>query len=450
MSAIALLMGLLVLSYLGSLLVGLGKTKGGLASGIEFIGLGFIVGPHALGVLDRPIITEFEPVVQVAIGWFAFVIGLDFGRVEGRRVRTASTILGIACALLTGGIVAVAVWQTLHRLPHAWIDDSGILLLAAGAGAVTAETARNAVEWVQARWHAKGPISRLLVDIGASDDLAPFVAAGAIFAMAPSTDMKLDLPAYGWFGASFALGAGLGIVTAMLLRGAEGDAVWGALIGTILLAVGAAARFGLCTAFITFVMGIALAAASPSRRALRKMVGPTERAVLYPMLLLAGARIDLRPLAANHMLTALVALVLVARIVAKLLSGLVVRASTPAARPAGPLMGIVMLSSGPVSIACGLVFALRFPGAVGDTLLVCAVASALLGEIVATLSLRALFIDTGEIQPASTAAATVPPPPMSSATSVVPPPRPSTVPPPLHDGLSSEKMAVAPESGDDL
>lgn len=440
-------MGLLVLSYLGSLLVGQNKpgakTKGGLASGIEFLGLGFLVGPHALGVLDRPIITEFEPVVQVALGWFAFVIGLDFGRVEGRRVRTASTILGIACALVTGVIVAGAVWEAIHHMQHAWIDETGILILAAGAGAVTAETARNAVEWVQARWNAKGPITRLLVDIGAADDLAPFVAAGAIFAFAPAAGMKVELPAVGWFGASFALGAGLGIVTAMLLRGAEGDAVWGALIGTILLAVGAAAGFGLCTVFVTFVMGVALAAASPSRRALRKVVGPTERAVLYPMLLLAGARIDLRPLFENRILAAIVALVLVARIAGKLISGLVVRASTPAARPAGPLMGIVMLSSGPVSIACGLVFALRFPGPVGDTILVCAVASALLGELVATLSLRALFIDTGEIQAPAAMASIPPPPPSSPAGPSVPPPRPSTVPPPLHAGLSSENVPVA-------
>ena len=96
----------------------------------------------------------------------------------------------------------------------------------------------------------------------------------------------------------------------MLLRGAEGDAVWGALIGTLLLGVGAAARFGLCTIFVTFVMGIALAAASPSRRVLRKVVGPTERAVLYPMLLLAGARLDPRPVIENRGLSILVGAVL--------------------------------------------------------------------------------------------------------------------------------------------
>ncbi|HVJ88551.1 MAG TPA: potassium transporter Kef, partial [Labilithrix sp.] len=78
MSAIALLMGLLVLSYLGSLIVGTGKVRG-LASGIEYLGLGFAVGPHALGLVERPMIAEFEPIVQVALGWLTFGIGLEFG-----------------------------------------------------------------------------------------------------------------------------------------------------------------------------------------------------------------------------------------------------------------------------------------------------------------------------------------------------------------------------------
>ena len=126
------------------------------------------------------------------------------------------------------------------------------------------------------------------------------------------------------------------------------------------------------------------------------MVSPTERAVLYPMLLLAGAHLDARPLLEDRMLVALLALVLMARIVGKLLSGFVLRALVPAARPAGPLFGIVLLSSGPVSVSCGFVFALRFPGRIGDTLLVCAAASAVLGELVSTFALKNLLTQLGE------------------------------------------------------
>ncbi len=395
MSAIALLMGLLVLSYLGSLLVGTGKTRG-LPSGIEYVGLGFLVGPLALGLVERRMIVDFEPIVHVALGWITFVVGLNFGQVEGRSVERSATTIGIACAVVTGTLVGIATQSLLVAVHVPGIDGPGTSVLSAGAGAVSAETARHGIEWVKGRWSASGPVSRLLVDIGASDDLVPLVTAGVVFAVAHPPGVLVW--GWAWFGASLALGALLGVVTALLLRGAEGDAVWGALLGTLLLGVGAAGRFGLCTLFVTFVMGIALAAASPSRRALRKLVTPTERAVLYPMLLLAGARLDPRPVMENQMLLALVALVLLARIVGKIVSGLIIRAKAPAARPAGAWLGIVLLSSGPVSIACAFVFALRFPGPVGDTLLVCAVAAAVLGELVSTLSLKAMLAEAGELE----------------------------------------------------
>jgi len=401
LSAIALLMGLLVLSYIGSLIVG-GRTARGLPSGVEFLGLGLAVGPHALGLVERQMIAEFEPIVQVALGWLAFVVGLDFGRVDGRRVRAKPMVVGVACALLTGGGVAFAVLQLLARIRVPGLEGTSAILFAAGAGAVTAETTRFVVQWVAVRWKVKGPMSTLLGELASSDDFAPLVAAGAIFSLAPATDTGVHLPALGWFALSTALGGLLGTVTALLLRGAEGYAVWGGLVGTILLGVGTSARFGLCTIFVTFVMGIALAAASSNRRALRQMVSRTERAVLYPMLLLAGARIDATPLLEARILVALVALVLLARIVGKLASGLVVRTVFATARPAGPALGLVLLSSGPVSVSCAFVFALRFPGRIGDTLLVCAAASAVLGEVVSTVAVKNLLTELGEVTAVST------------------------------------------------
>lgn len=396
MSAIALLMGLLLLSFLGSLIVG-GRAARGLPSGVEYLGLGFAVGPYALGLFERSMIVQFEPVVQVALGWLALVVGLDFGRVEGGRVRTGSMVLGIVSATLTGIGVGAATLYVLRVMPVPGLDPSSQVLFAAGAGAVTAETSRAAVRWVANRWSSKGPVTRLLRELGSADDFAPLVAAGAIFSFTPPAGLAIALPPWGWFAASILLGALLGTVTALLLRSAEGDAVWGALVGTLLLGVGTAVRFGVCTILLTFVMGIALATASPARRVLRRMVGETEHAVLYPMLLLAGAHLDPRPVFENKKLGALVALILLARIVAKLLSGVLVRYAAPASRPAGAGLGIVLLSSGPMTVSIGFVFALRFPGIVGDTLLVCAAASNVLGELVSTLALRRLFVQVGEI-----------------------------------------------------
>jgi hypothetical protein len=389
-------MGLLVLSYIGTILVGSGKVRG-LPSGIEFIGLGFVVGPTVLGLVDRPLIAGFGPIIDAALGWHAFIIGLDFGRVEGRRVVVREMALGTVGALLTGLLVAVAVWKVRASgaLPGIGVADG--VVLAAGAGAVCAETAGQTVEWVQGRWGAEGPVSQFLRHISAADDLVPLVAAGAIFSLVPHPALTISPPAWGLFAASVALGVLLGLVNSMLLRGVDGDAAWGALIGTLLLVVGAAARLGLCTIFVTFVTGITLAATSPSRQALREMVGRTENAIVYPMLLLAGARIDLRPLLESGVLMTVLPLALLTRGIGKLWTGALIRTVAPAARPAGLGLGTALLSSSPLSASCGLVLALRFPGPVGDTLLVCAVGSAILGELISTLALKRLLVRTGEI-----------------------------------------------------
>ncbi len=401
MSAIALLMGLLLLSYLGSLLVGGRSAARGLPSGAEYLGLGFAVGPHALGLVERPMIADFEPIIQIALGWLAFVVGLDFGRVEGRRVRPAAMALGVVSALITGVFATLAVLRVLAYAPVPGVEGTNVWLLAAGAGVVTAETTRLGAQWVAARLRARGPLSDLLVELGSADDFVPLAAAGAIFSLVPPTAVVFALPAWGWFGVSLVLGALLGTVTALLLRGAEGYAVWGALLGTLLLGVGTAARFGFCTIFVTFVMGIALAAVSKTRRILRRLVGATERAALLPMLLLAGARLDFRPVLETRALLAIVAFVLIARILGKFVSAQLVAAVHPIARPAGRGFGLVLLSSGPVSISCGFVFALRLPGNVGDTVLICAAASAVLGDLVSTFALRRLLVRVGEVPAAS-------------------------------------------------
>lgn len=398
MSSIALLMGLLLLSYVGSLIVGGQAASRGTPSGVEYIVVGLVVGPHALALVDRSMIADFAPIAQVALGWLTFMIGLDFGRVQGRRVRLKAMVLGVTGALLTGMIVTFSVYRYLVAFPQAGLSGSSAFILAAGAGAVTAETTRFAVQWVSARWDAKGPLSDLLVEIAASDDFAPLVAVGALFAMEPPRGATVDLPPSGWFLVSVALGGLLGTVTALLLRGAEGYAVWGALLGTLLLGVGAAERLGLCSIFVTFVMGIALAALSPSRRVLRRMVGSTERAILLPTLLLAGARVDAREVLSHPSLVAVVAIAILARIFGKFVAGTLFRVFAPAARPAGPMLGAVLLSSGTFSIGCGLVLALRFPGLVGDTLLIVAMASVVTGELVSTLGIKRLLERVGEMR----------------------------------------------------
>ncbi len=422
MNAILLLMGLLVLSYIGSFLVGGHVLRGfGLPSGAEYVVLGFLIGPVvALGLLDRSTLAAFEPVADAALGWLALVVGLGFGFVGSRRARAARLALGAGLALAGGAAVAAAVWILAARLhPHLAPEQRAVLSL--GVGAACAETTRHAILWVTERHRASGPLSSLIADLADSDDLAPLLLMGVAFALAPAAAARWTIPFYGWTLVTAAIGVALGLIAVVLL-GSDFRLIqsWGVLLGTSLLAIGTSARLGLSPQLAAFAMGVTIAGASRHREEIVEMVAPTERAVLLPVLLLAGAHVEPRD---ARFLLPIVGVALAARAAAKLGAGLVVRAAFREARGAGPGLGLGLLSSGAVAMSVGLAFALRFPGEVGRAVLAAAAASTLAGEFVGPAALRAALRRAGEIaEPSSRASGRGPggAPPAPDSTSGAP------------------------------
>jgi hypothetical protein len=416
MNPILVLMGLLVLSYLGSFLVGGRAVRGlGLPSGAEYVALGFLVGPQLLGLVERRVFEAFEPIAHVALGWLALLVGIDYGYVGHRRARPASLVLSTFGGLLTGSLTAAAVWAVCR---YGLGRPTGIdrILLAGGVGAACAETTRHAVRWVFERHQARGPLSQLIAEVAYADDLVPLLAIAALFSLAPAGHAAagagqaatLVLPFWGWLGVTLALGVVLGGMTALLIgKEFQLHSSWGFLLGTSMLAIGTAARLGLSTLTVTFLMGATMGAVSPHHRHLRVMLLRTERPVLLPALLLCGARIDLHAAGA---LAWCIPVAVLARIAGKLLSGAALQARFEAARRGGPLLGLGLLSSGALSLCIGLAFALRFPGPVGDTVLIAATVTAVAGEFIAPVALRNLLRRAGEIEDAPAA-----PPPEPAA-----------------------------------
>jgi Kef-type K+ transport system membrane component KefB len=182
-SAIHLLIGLLVLAYMGSILVGGRAIRGyGLPSGSEYVLLGVVLGPHVLAVLDASTVRSFEPVVQVGLCWIALVVGADYGFNGERRVSGQRVLAGFGITLLSALFIGRAVLVvSLACFGFAWQDG---LLLAFALGAVSCETTRHAVRWVAIRHRAR-PVSDLVADIADADDAVPLVVIAALFAIAP-------------------------------------------------------------------------------------------------------------------------------------------------------------------------------------------------------------------------------------------------------------------------
>jgi len=378
LNAVLLLVGLLVLSYLGSFLVGGRTARGaGLPSGVEYVALGFVLGPQALDLVGGDMLAAFEPVVQVALGWLAFAVGLDFGYAGERRARAGNFALATLGALLTGGAVAGATWLVVRRF-HVGATVTEQLLMAGGVGVACSETTRHAVRWVVDRHSAQGPLAEQLNEIAHTDDLLPLVAVAVLFSLAPATTIPMRFPLLEWPAITIGLGLLLGAGAALLVRSElKLDETWAILFG-----------------------GIAVSLLSKHGRELRAMVAPTERPVLLPALLLAGAHLSFHD---NPRLPWIAVTAIAMRFAAKIVVGWILTAASPAARKAGGLVGLSLMSSGALAMSIGLAFALRFPGMLGDTVLVVAALSATVGEFVGPASLRMALKRAGEIDEARAA-----------------------------------------------
>jgi len=394
-NAIAFLLGLLVLAYLGSILVGGRAIRGfGLASGAEYLVLGFVLGPQVLSVVNRQLVDSFQPVLLVGVSWLGLVLGVSYLRVGQRPVPLSRVALGIAMSALVSAFVSTVVFfgaSYFSPLPQA-----EVIALAGTAGIVCSETTRHSVRWVVERYGAKGPLADLAADTARASAL--FAALGFAVVNAWLSGAALEnFSVLQRVLVSLGLGVVLGFTAALLLgREFRRDESWGILLGTSLLGTGAAARLNLSPISTTFAMGLTLAIVSPHRLDIKAMVTPTEKPVLLPVLLLAGACVNVKlPVP----LLVLVAAALVAKLMTRIVCGALLSVTLKPVNGVGLEFAGSMLSSGALGLAVALALSVRHPGVVADTVLLLASLGVLLGEWLGPGALRRALARAGEIKP---------------------------------------------------
>ena len=392
MSGAEVLLALLVLTYVGSVLVGGRTIRGfGLPSGAEYLVLGVVLGPHVLGVVQRSTVVHFETLFVVAASWLAFVSGLGWGIVGRRSIHIGRALVGVLMAVLVGAAVSLATYFAFTRLGT--FEGRDRVLWALATGAVGCETTRHAVRWVVERHGTRGPVSDWVADLARASAIVPVLWIALMFAMAPDAPLAaFSVPSR--FGIGLAIGAVLGLVAALLLgREFRRDESWGILLGTSLLAAGVATRLGLAAVATLFVMGLTLSAVSRHRLEIKVMVQPTEKPMFLPVALVVGAYVDFD---AVPKLGWLVAAALLGRIAAELVRGLLLVSFVKATRPATPTLGLGMLSTGTISLAVAFSVFARLPGPASSTILAIAAAFVLLGEMLGPALLRRALDRAGE------------------------------------------------------
>ena len=392
MNTLQSLFVLLLVAYMGGFLMGGRGLRGrGLPSGSEWLVLGLVAGPSALGLVSGSEVTFFAPLALLATGWIALLVGLTFGVDGARRIGASGIVLGLAAGLLSFFAVAGAAWLVLDRVPAAgslFPDVRDRLAVAISLGAALADTSRHVARWASERLRAGGPVLDRVSDVTRSDDVVPIVALGLLVSFDAARGVD-PLPVGG-----LALGAILGFGGAALLgRTLRPAAFWSLLFGLSLLATGTAERLDLSVLAAGFSLGLALAIASPLRAPAREMAGSVEGAVILPALFLAGTRVV--PVTGPALWIA--GAVLLARVAASVLAAGLVAAADSRTRRGGPWLAVVFLPTGPLGIAIALAVNLRSPGPVGDLVLATTLAAAVVGEFLGPPALRRALRRAGEL-----------------------------------------------------
>lgn len=397
MSPILVLTGLLIVAYFGSILVGGRAIRGfGLPSGTEFLLLGILVGPKAMGLVTRSSLSGFEPLTLVALGWLALTTGVHYGYNGEQRVPARRMLAGITLAFVTLVVSALATLGV--ALAFTTIRGEDLVLLCLGVGCVSCETTRHAVRWVAQRYEAEGPLVRLVADVCEADDAVPLVLLAVIFALVPHAEGPEGWPGIARVLANLGVGAVMGGTCAALVDiEPRLSQRWGIVLGTSLLGMGASIRLGLSAVSTMFVMGIVTSALARERLALHDMLAGTERAVMLPALVLAGAS-AVYP--GPHPLFALTAAALLARLVVKVGAGALFVRASGAPSLVGPSLGLGLLPAGVLTITAGLTFALQVRGPIGDVVLAIATINAVMGELVGPAMLRRSLAFAGEVRAA--------------------------------------------------
>jgi hypothetical protein len=264
-----------------------------LRTGTHFLLIGFLLGPHVLGLLSHESLRQLFPLLGMGLGWIGFLFGLQLDRRNLSHFPIALHLLAIGQAAVVfflfvgvGGLVLTGAGFS-QRTPM-------LLLLGAAASACISTPAGIAL--ISTNYRVVGRVRDLLFFVASLDALVGIAALQTIYALFPPGDLGIGLPLLSrltWIVAALGLGVICGILFLWLTRprpGSEEMVLF--LLGIAAFASGAALQLQLSPLFVSVVMGSVVANFSPDPQRVFRVLHEWEKPIYVVFLLLAGALLD--------------------------------------------------------------------------------------------------------------------------------------------------------------
>lgn len=370
-------------------------------SGIEYVGLGVVLGPAILPQI-QPFsdLTRLGPVYAFAAGWVGLLYGLELelhaGDLLGRPLRIA-----IVDSLVTGGLVTVfAAWFFQSGLLMAPCSPTNAWSTALFLGATAAAGSSSAVELLRFRYgNLPSRLLPLLHRTTRFGDLVAIAVFGFVFCLfheglLPGEDGALAarvVAPWEWLVLTIGIGGVLGGLFWMFIGDDDSEnSLFLAMVGILLFASGAAFFLNLSALLVNLVLGIVLAQTRYGVR-IRAELERTAQPARLVLLLFAGSQWQPVPFVP--------ALVVVSgfvgvRLVAKVVASVFATVGTPLRFD----LFRGLMSQGDVAIAMALSFRLVYQGPWVDLAYTAVLFGVVVHELVSPRLLRGLLVDAGELR----------------------------------------------------
>lgn len=334
-----------------------------LSSGLPFLALGVIFRLPSVGILTDNVVDDLRPALEFGIGWLGFVVGMQFDVRELDLVpeKTGAVVAAeSAIPLVTTALACSALLVALDpRFSFSSFASTKEALLGAATraplrdalalGACAAQAAPVAAVAIA---RGSGSVSaKILEYVTRIDDVTGVVVLGLICAFFRPTDAvsAWHLPHIAWLFVILGMGGTLGILTYILVRGAQSGAEEIALLlGAIALSAGMSGYLGI-SPLVTCAIAGALLTNLPNKNfaRLRATMMQVERPLYLIFLLVAGALWD--PTAWQGWV--LMPIFVFARVSGKLLGAHVAKRVGPAELPDATTLGLALSPQSPIAIA---------------------------------------------------------------------------------------------------
>lgn len=367
------------------------------AIGGPFLFLGFLIGPHLLGVLSLETIFQLRPLLALGLGWVGILFGLQLDRDHLRQFPTRYLALAWLQALIAFGIIFLIEYLIVDALLG--LSLGGVTLAAAATACVSTPAA---IALISNTYRTRGRITRLLFYVASLDAAVGIVALGLIHAahQDPAVWALGPLSMLEWFVISVLLGTFFGVLFLSLTRiRPRSQELVLLLIGLVLFSAGTAFYLSLSPLFICLITGVLIGNLSPMRRRVYSTLVEWEKPIYIMMLVLAGALLNFP----TWWIAPLVAAYVIIRILAKWSAGLAASYLRPEGFRIPGRFGLALTPQGGLSLAMAISFLVVYvpteaePPAALDVFFATVVIAVGISDLLGPFLVRDLLTRAGEL-----------------------------------------------------